>query len=112
MVNSNEYDDLNDEIPIPEAAYADLYELGFWNYKKAKLTIIWGREVNKNKQILLLRKLCPQLNEISLSRIYQIVQEKGERWQFAEMRWGDAMDIFKEAQRKGLNVIIEEVGRN
>ena len=77
MVKNNECDDLNDDIPIPEASYADLYELGFWNYKKAKLTIIWGREVNKNKQILLLRKLCPQLNEISLSRIYQIVQEKG-----------------------------------
>ena len=53
MVKNNECDDLNDDIPIPEASYADLYELGFWNYRKAKLTITWSRTVNKNKQILL-----------------------------------------------------------
>ena len=112
MVNSNEYDDLNDEIPIPEASYADLYELGFWNYRKAKLTITWSRTVNKNKQILLLRKICPHLKELLIARIYEIVQEKGEQWKFAEMRWGDAMEVFQEAQRNGLNVIIEEVERN
>ena len=42
MVKNNECDDLNDDIPIPEASYADLYELGFWNYRKAKLTITWN----------------------------------------------------------------------
>lgn len=112
MVKNNECNNLNDDIPIPEASYVDLYELGFWNYRKAKLTITWGRAVNKNKQILLLRKLCPHLKEIPIPRIYEIVQEKGERWQFAEMRWGDAVEVFKEAQRNGLNVIIEEIERS
>ena len=91
MVKKNLYDDLNDEIPLPEAPYADLYELGFWN------------------QILILKKLCPQLNKFSASKIYEIVREKDEQWQFAEMRWGEAMDFLKEAQKKRLNVIIEEV---
>ena len=109
MVKKNLYDDLNDEIPLPEAPYADLYELGFWNHKKAKLTIIWNREISKNKQILILKKLCPQLNKFSASKIYEIVREKDEQWQFAEMRWGEAMDFLKEARKKRLNVIIEEV---
>ena len=84
---------------------------GYFKRKIASFSILRANN-DKNKQLLLLRKICPHLKELLIARIYEIVQEKGERWQFAEMRWGDAMDIFKEAQRKGLNVIIEEVGRN
>ena len=85
----NEYD-LNDDIALPEAPFADLYKLGFWNNKKVKLTIIWGKEISKNKQILILKKICPQLNKFSILKIYEIVKENGEEWQFAEMQWGEA----------------------
>ena len=109
LYEKDDYDDLNDEIP--EASFADLYEL-FWNNnndKKVKLTIIWGKEISKNKQILILKKICPQLSKFSVLKIYEIVKENGEEWQFAEMKWGEARLFLEEAQKKRLNVIYEEI---
>lgn len=37
----------NDDMPIPEASYADLCKVGFFERKQAKLTIIWNEKISK-----------------------------------------------------------------
>ena len=65
-----------------------------------KLTIIWGNEISKNKQILILKKICLQLSKFLVLKIYEIVKENGEEWQFAEMEWGEARLFLDEAQKR------------
>ena len=49
----------NNDISIPEACYADLCKVGFFERKQVKLTIIWNEKISRNKQILTLKKLYP-----------------------------------------------------
>ena len=49
----------NNDISIPEASYADLCKVGFFERKQVKLTIIWNEKISRNKQILTLKKLYP-----------------------------------------------------
>ncbi len=109
MDNKNKSIDLNDDTPIPEAPYADLHKAGFFDYKKAKLTIVWGETISRNKQIIILRKLYPKLKELSTANIYEIVQKNKQEWQFAKMGWGKAVDLANEAKLLGLNIIVEEI---
>lgn len=55
----------NNDISIPEACYADLCKVGFFERKQVKLTIIWNEKISRNKQILTLKKLYPELNKVS-----------------------------------------------
>lgn len=109
MDNKNKSIDLNNDTPIPEASYADLYKAGFFDYKKAKLTIVWGEKISINKQIVILRKLYPKLKELSTVDIYKIVQKNKQEWQFAKMGMGNAVDLANEAKLFGLNIIVEEL---
>ena len=108
MKIENKTSDLNDDCPILEASYADLYKTGFFTYKRAKLIVVWGKEISKNKQIVILKKLCPELKELSLSNIYDILVKNKEQWEFAEMGWGNAVDLVNEAQKLGLTIIVKE----
>ena len=56
----------NNDISIPEACYADLCKVGFFERKQVKLTIIWNEKISRNKQILTLKKLYPELNKVSI----------------------------------------------
>ena len=56
----------NNDISIPEACYADLCKVGFFERKQVKLTIIWNEKISRNKQILTLKKLYPELNKVSM----------------------------------------------
>ena len=40
----------NNDISIPEACYADLCKVGFFERKQVKLTIIWNEKISRNKQ--------------------------------------------------------------
>ena len=101
--------DLDNDTPISEAPCADLHKVGFFDYKEAKLTIVWGEEISRNKQIIILRKLYPKLKELSTANIYEIVQKNKQEWQFATMGWGNAVDLANEAKILGLNIIVEEL---
>mgnify|MGYP000037224934 CR=1 FL=1 len=59
----------------------------FFERKQVKLTIIWNEKISRNKQILTLKKLYPELNKVSTVEIYKITK-KTKKWQFAEMGWG------------------------
>ena len=41
----------NNDISIPEACYADLCKVVFFERKQVKLTIIWNEKMSRNKQI-------------------------------------------------------------
>lgn len=45
----------NNDISIPEACYADLCKVVFFERKQVKLTIIWNEKISRNKQILTLK---------------------------------------------------------
>lgn len=98
----------NNDMPIPEASYADLCKAGFFERKQAKLTIIWNEKISKNKQILILKKLYPKLNQLSTIEIYKIMKENEEKWQFAEMGYGFAVDFLRKAEKEGLKILLEE----
>lgn len=61
----------NNDISIPEACYADLCKVGFFERKQVKLTIIWNEKISRNKQILTLKKLYPELNKVSMNILVQ-----------------------------------------
>lgn len=105
----NKINELKDEIPIPEASYADLYQAGFYDYKRAKLTILWKKEYSRYKQIIILKKLYPKLKELSSYTTYDIVKKNKTQWQFAEMGWGNAIDFADKARKMGLCIIVEEL---
>lgn len=97
----------NNDIPIPEACYADLCKVGFFERKQVKLTIIWNEKISRNKQILILKKLYPELNKVSTVEIYKITK-KTKKWQFAEMGWGFAVDFSHKAEKAGIKILLEE----
>ena len=74
----------NNDISIPEACYADLCKVGFFERKQVKLTIIWNEKISRNKQILTLKKLYPELNKVSTVEIYKITKKRRngnlQRW--------------------------------
>lgn len=100
---------MDKNMPIPEAAYSDLYKLGFFDYRRAKLTIVWNKEISRNKQIILLKKLYPKLNEMSLVQIYKMANQDEVQWKFAEMGWGNAVDLKNAAEKFGLEIVVEEI---
>ena len=93
----------NNDISIPEACYADLCKVGFFERKQVKLTIIWNEKISRNKQILTLKKLYPELNKVSTVEI-----KKTKKWQFAEMGWGFAVDFSHKAEKAGIKILLEE----
>ena len=94
----------NNDISIPEACYADLCKVGFFERKQVKLTIIWNEKISRNKQILTLKKLYPELNKVSTVESYK----KTKKWQFAEMGWGFAVDFSHKAEKAGIKILLEE----
>lgn len=99
----------NKNMPVPEAAYSDLCKLGFFNYRRAKLAIVWSKKISRNKQIILLKKLYPKLNEMSSVQIYNMADKDEIQWKFAEMGWGNAMDLKNAAEKLGLEIMVEEI---
>lgn len=66
----------NNDISIPEACYADLCKVGFFERKQVKLTIIWNEKISRNKQILTLKKLYPE--KIKCLQLKAIKLQKNE----------------------------------
>ena len=48
----------------------------FFERKQVKLTIIWNEKISRNKQILTLKKLYPELNKVSTVEIYKITKNE------------------------------------
>ena len=69
----------NNDISIPEACYADLCKVGFLERKQVKLTIIWNEKISRNKQILTLKKLYPELNKVSMNNPVPVSLLSGDR---------------------------------
>ena len=88
----------NNDISIPEACYEDLCKVGFKERKQDKLTIIWNEKISRNKQILTLKKLYPELNKVSTVEIYKITKKRRngnlQRWD------GDLLLTFRIKQKK------------
>lgn len=96
----------NNDISIPEACYADLCKVGFFERKQVKLTIIWNEKISRNKQILTLKKLYPELNKVSTVEIYKITKKRRngnlQRWD------GVAVDFSHKAEKAGIKILLEE----
>ena len=88
----------NNDISIPEACYADLCKVGFFERKQVKLTIIWNEKISRNKQILTLKKLYPELNKVSTVEIYKIT--KNEEMAICRDGDGDLLLTFRIKQKK------------
>ena len=97
------------EFAVPEIPYGELYQAGFFDHKKAKLIIIWGSKISRNRQIIMLRKLYPELKQLSTAEIYKIVQNNKQQWEFTEMGRGNASDIADAGKMLGLNIKVEEM---
>ena len=50
--------------------------MGFFERKQVKLTIIWNEKISRNKQILTLKKLYPELNKVSTVESYKITKKR------------------------------------
>lgn len=97
----------NNDISIPEACYADLCKVGFFERKQVKLTIIWNEKISRNKQILTLKKLYPELNKVSTVESYKITKKRRngnlQRWD-----GGFAVDFSHKAEKAGIKILLEE----
>lgn len=71
---------------------------GFFERKQVKLTIIWNEKISRNKQILTLKKLYPELNKVSTVESYKITKKRRngnlQRWD------GDLLLTFRIKQKK------------
>ena len=97
----------NNDISIPEACYADLCKVGFFERKQVKLTIIWNEKISRNKQILTLKKLYPELNKVSTVEIYKITKKR-RNGNLQRMGWGFAVDFSHKAEKAGIKILLEE----
>lgn len=102
-------ENINQDGSLREAPHSDLYERGFFEHKKAKLIIRWRNDLSRNSQIIILKKIYPTLNEMSKESLLGEIRTNDEQWKFAEMGWGEAMGIVRQARKKGLDIQIEEI---
>lgn len=100
---------INEDGSLREAPLLDLYAEDFWGYKKAKLIIKWKNNLSKNRQIVILKKIYPTLNELPIKSLFEEIGENDEQWEFAELGWGDAMDVARQAIKNGLDIQLEEI---
>ena len=89
----------NNDISISEAKLCRFYvRWFFFERKQVKLTIIWNEKISRNKQILTLKKLYPELNKVSKVEIYKITKKRRngnlQRWD------GDLLLTFRIKQKK------------
>lgn len=94
---------------VPEVPHWELCELGMFEHKMAKLMIKWRSDLSKNSQIMILKKIYPILNEVSVRVLLEEIRKNDEQWEFAEMGWGQAMDLVNQAAEKGLDLQIKEL---
>ena len=63
-----------------------------------RMKIIWNEKISRNKQILTLKKLYPELNKVSTVEIYKITKKRRngnlQRWD------GDLLLTFRIKQKK------------
>ena len=77
----------------------NLCKVGFFERKQVKLTIIWNEKISRNKQILTLKKLYPELNKVSTVEILIKLQKNEEIGNL--QRWdGDLLLTFRIKQKK------------
>lgn len=100
---------INQDGSLREAPLLDLYEKDFWGYKKAKLIIRWQNNLSRNRQIIILKKIYPTLNELPIKSLLEEIGENDVQWEFAELGWGEAMDLVRQARKKGLDIQFEEI---
>lgn len=99
----------NADGSLCEAPYYDLCRLGFFDRKKAKLLIKWRDDLSRNQQIMILKSIYPALNDTSVKILLEEARKNSEKWEFAEMGWGNAMDMVAHAKKRGLDLEIQEV---
>ena len=88
-----------------------IYVRWFFERKQVKLTIIWNEKISRNKQILTLKKLYPELNKVSTVEIYKITKKRRngnlQRWD------GDLLLTFRIKQKKaGIKNIVRRITKN
>lgn len=107
MESNEKFDELEEDIPYPEVPYADLCKI--FERKNVQLILVWGENLNKNRQVIILKKLYPKLNELTATELYEIIRKNKVQWKFAEMRLGCALDLVEEAKKLGLNIVLKEI---
>ena len=100
---------LNADGSVPEAPYSYLYQQGFVSSNRVKVTIKWRADLSKSSQILILKNIYPVFKEVSVRILLEEARRNEEQWEFAEMWWGQAVDIMELAKEKGLDILIEEI---
>lgn len=99
----------NTDGSLYEASQLELSKKGMFDYKKARLVIMWRNDLSKNEQIIILKDIYPILNDVPIKELIQEVRKNNEQWVFAEMGFGQAMDLVKQAQLRGLRIFVEEM---
>lgn len=107
MQSNDIFDDLEEDVPYPEVPYADLCKI--IKREKVQLILVWGEKLNKNRQVIILKKLYPKLNELTATELSEIIRKNKVQWKFAEMRLGCALDFVEEAKKLGLNIVLKEI---
>ena len=55
------------------------------------------------------KKIYPILNELSIHSLIKEIEENDEQWEFAELGWGEAMDLVTKARNNGLDIQCIEI---
>ena len=83
-------------IPVPLIGF--IFLLIGLERKQVKLTIIWNEKISRNKQILTLKKLYPELNKVSTVESYKITKKR--RNGNLQRLDGDLLLTFRIKQKK------------
>lgn len=100
---------LNADGSIREAPYSYLCQQGFVSSNRVRVTIKWRTDLSKSSQILILKNIYPVFKEVPVRILLEEARRNEEQWEFAEMWWGQAVDIMELAKEKGLDILIEEI---
>lgn len=100
---------LNADGSVREAPYSYLYQQGFVSSNRVRVTIKWRTDLSKSSQILILKNIYSVFKEVPVRILLEEARRNEEQWEFAEMWWGQAVDIMELAKEKGLDILIEEI---
>lgn len=102
------WDEEIEDYAIPEVPYSELCKyIDDKDLRSTDLILIWGEELNKNKQMLLLRKLYPIIAELTLKQMREVIEQNEYQWKFAEMRYDCAKELAEKGKNLGLDIVLE-----
>lgn len=93
---------------IPEVPYSELCKyIDAKDFRSTDLILIWGKELNRNKQMLLLRKIYPVIAELTSKQMRKVIEQNEYQWKFAEMRYDCAKELAEKGKKLGLDIVLE-----